>query len=244
MIIKDGVKMSKSKGNVVAPDALIEKYGVDTMRLYILFMGPPEKDAEWSDRAVEGAYRFLNRFWRIYETFQGYSAEKIDGACEKELNRKFNLTIKKITLDMDGGFKFNTAISFIMELINQIQSDIAMRCVSKELLGKILKVLLVLIYPFAPHISEELWQNMGEKGTVLETASWPECDEKAMVEEEIEIPVQINGKLRGKIAVPYGADEDEIKQMVFDNDKIKEYIKDKEVRKFILIENKIVNIVV
>jgi len=245
MIIKDGVKMSKSKGNVVAPDALIEKYGVDTMRLYILFMGPPEKDAEWSDRAVEGAYRFLNRFWRIYETFQTYSAAKTDDVREKELNRKFNLTIKKVTLDMDGGFKFNTAISSIMELINQLQSDIAERCISKELLGEILKALLVLIYPFTPHISEELWQNMdGEESSVLESASWPECDEKALVQDEIEMPVQVNGRLRGKILVPYGADEDEVKQTVLNNDKVKEHIEGKKIRKFILIENKIVNIVV
>ncbi|MDP8233270.1 MAG: leucine--tRNA ligase [Candidatus Saelkia tenebricola] len=244
MIIKDGVKMSKSKGNVVAPDALIEKYGVDTMRLYILFMGPPEKDAEWSDRGVEGAFRFLNRFWRLYDTFQTYSAQEINNTREAELNRIFNLTIKKVTIDMEGGFKFNTAISFIMELLNQLQSDVAQCCVSKKLLSKILEALLVLIYPFAPHISEELWQKMGKTSSVLENSLWPECDESALIQETIEMPVQINGKLRGKVEVANEADEEEIREIVLSNDKVKVFIQDKLIRKFIVVKKRVVNIVI
>lgn len=244
MIVKDGTKMSKSKGNVVAPDKLIEKYGVDTMRLYILFIGPPEKDAEWSDRGVEGAYRFLNRFWKLYEMYQEYRAEKLDEKVERRLKRILNLTIKKVTNNMEGGFKFNTALSFIMELVNQLQKDISSASVSRELLGQVLKTLLILLYPFAPHISEELWEKIGQEPSILENASWPQYDEKALLEEEIEMPVQINGKLRARVLAPYEANEEEIKDIVLSNVKVKGYLQNKEIRKFILVQGRIVNIVI
>ncbi|HEO63968.1 MAG TPA: leucine--tRNA ligase, partial [Candidatus Omnitrophica bacterium] len=214
MIVKDGAKMSKSKGNVVAPDKLIEKYGVDTMRLYILFIGPPEKDAEWSDRGVEGAYRFLNRFWRLFWSANGYCPGAIDKNREKKLTRILNLTVKKITEDMEGGFKFNTAISFIMELLNSVQSDAAERCISKELLDEIIKKLVILISPFAPHIADELYQSMGQSTPILSAQSWPDYSEEALMQDEIELPVQINGKLKSKVKVPSGADEQTIKDIV------------------------------
>ncbi|MDP8215984.1 MAG: leucine--tRNA ligase [Candidatus Kaelpia imicola] len=244
MIVKDGAKMSKSKGNVVAPDGLIEKYGADTMRLYILFIGPPEKDAEWSDKGVEGAYRFLNRFWRLYQRLGEYSPSDLNKEREKELNRILNLTIKKITEDMEGGFKFNTAISSIMELVNRAQSNVTARSISKELLAEVLEKLIILLSPFAPHITEELWKEMGEKSPLIREAVWPEYKEAALVQETIEIPVQVNGKLRAKISISNDAGEDEIKEATLKDDKLKERLANKEIKKFIVVGKKIINIIV
>jgi leucyl-tRNA synthetase len=243
MIVKDGAKMSKSKGNVVAPDKIIERYGVDTMRLYILFIGPPEKDAEWSDKGVEGAYRFLNRFWRLYQNLDSYDSAAGDRERERELNRALNLTIKKVTEDMEGGFKFNTAISAIMELVNQIQSDLKRGSVSKEFLTDILKKLLILLSPFAPHITEELWSETGEDSPLIRKASWPDYEEAALVQDIIEMPVQINGKLKGKILVSNDALEDEIREATINDINIKERLEGKEIKKVIVIGKKIVNIV-
>ena len=244
MIIKDGAKMSKSKGNVVSPDELIQKYGTDTMRLYILFIGPPEKDAEWSDRGVEGAYRFLNRLWRIYHNAFTYSTENRNEKMEKELCRRLNYTIKKVTDDMEGGFKFNTAISSIMELCNFLNERLTTKDVSKEVILETLEKLVVLIYPFVPHIAEELWNKLSKTGSVMETASWPEYEQRALIQEEIELPVQINGKLRAKIKVPYNADDDIVKKIIFKDEKIREKIGQNPVKKFIVVKNKIVNIVI
>ncbi len=244
MIIKDGAKMSKSKGNVVSPDELIQKYGTDTMRLYILFIGPPEKDAEWSDRGVEGAYRFLNRLWRIYHNAFTYSTENGNEKMEKELHRRLNYTIKKVTDDMEGGFKFNTAISSIMELCNFLNERLTTKDVSKEVILETLERLVVLIYPFVPHIAEELWNKLSKTGSVMETASWPEYEQRALIQEEIELPVQINGKLRAKIKVPYNADDDIVKKIIFKDEKIREKIGQNPVKKFIVVKNKIVNIVI
>jgi len=244
MIIKDGAKMSKSKGNVVSPDELIQKYGTDTMRLYILFIGPPEKDAEWSDRGVEGAYRFLNRLWRIYHNAFTYSTENGNEKMEKELHRRLNYTIKKVTDDMEGGFKFNTAISSIMELCNFLNERLTTKDVSKEVILETLEKLVVLIYPFVPHIAEELWNELSKTGSVMETASWPEYEQRALIQEEIELPVQINGKLRAKIKVPYNADDDIVKKIIFKDEKIREKIGQNPVKKFIVVKNKIVNIVI
>ncbi|MDD5613894.1 MAG: leucine--tRNA ligase [Candidatus Omnitrophica bacterium] len=244
MIVKDGAKMSKSKGNVVAPDRLIEKYGVDTMRLYILFIGPPEKDAEWSDRGVEGAYRFLNRFWRLSCSVDGYCPGTIDKSREKNLTRTLNLTIKKITEDMEGGFKFNTAISFIMELLNTIQSDIADTCISKDLLDEIIKKLIVLISPFAPHIADELYLRMGQKTPILSAQSWPGYSEESLIQDEIELPVQINGRLKSKVKVFSGADEQTIKNIVLSNSDVIDKLKGSAVKKIIVVQNRIINIVV
>ncbi len=244
MIIKDGAKMSKSKGNVVSPDELIQKYGTDTMRLYILFIGPPEKDAEWSDRGVEGAYRFLNRLWRIYHNAFTYSTENGNEKMEKELHRRLNYTIKKVTDDMEGGFKFNTAISSIMELCNFLNERLTTKDVGKEVIWETLEKLVVLIYPFVPHIAEELWNKLSKTGSIMETASWPEYEQQALIQEEIELPVQINGKLRAKIKVPYNADDETVKKIVFGDEKVKEKIGQNPVKKFIVVKNKIVNIVI
>ncbi|KJJ85190.1 Leucyl-tRNA synthetase [Candidatus Omnitrophus magneticus] len=242
MIIKDGMKMSKSKGNTVSPDDLIKKYGADTVRLYTLFIGPPEKDAEWSDKGVEGAYRFLKRVWTIQETT--VNENKNTEETDKQLLRKMHQTIKKVTMDMEGDFHFNTAISSIMELVNEIYSfkknDETYAC-SKECLNEVFKNLILLLAPFVPHLAEELWENLGYKNTVFKE-SWPIYNEKMTLTDTIIMPVQINGKLRGKIEAMRGMKEEEIKTMVLDDEKLKPYFTGA-IKKFIVIPDKLINIV-
>jgi len=244
MIVKNGAKMSKSKGNVVSPDALIEKYGADTVRLYTLFIGPPEKDAEWSDKGVEGAYRFLKRVWTVMD-IMGRGGDETSSADE-ELVRKLNQTIKKVTDDLDGDFHFNTAISAIMELVNKIYAgiDIGGRVIyAKKTIEKVMRNMTLMLAPFVPHISEELWQMTGGEGGVF-TASWPKYDKNKLLADTIVVPVQINGKLRAKITIDRGLAEDGIKQAVIDDDKLKAWLAGKEIRKWIIIPDKLVNIVV
>ncbi|MFQ5952888.1 MAG: leucine--tRNA ligase, partial [Candidatus Omnitrophota bacterium] len=175
MIIKNGAKMSKSKGNVVSPDGLIKKYGADTVRLYTLFIGPPEKDAEWSDRGVEGAFRFLKRAWTLLDTLSNAPEGEGDKDEEKKLLQKMHQTIKKVTEDIDEEFHFNTAISASMELVNQIYSGINNKgsaCYGKKRLQQVLENLLPLIAPFVPHIAEEMWEKIGKKGSIFKS-KWP-----------------------------------------------------------------------
>ena len=232
MIIKNGAKMSKSKGNVISPDELIEKYGADTVRLYTLFIGPPEKDAEWSDRGVEGAYRFLGRVWRMVDRTNGRQGTTGD---DKTLRRKTHQTIKKVTNDIEKGFHFNTAISSVMELVNEIYS-------CNEDTKEAIKTVVVLLSPFVPHIAEELWEKLGNRSSVLKE-KWPSYDETLLVQDVVTIPVQINGRLRSKVSVPAGIAENALKEKILEDDKIKKYIGNA-VPKYIIIPNKLVNIVI
>jgi leucyl-tRNA synthetase len=241
MIIKDGVKMSKSKGNVVSPDKLISDYGADTVRLYTLFIGPPEKDAEWNDRAVEGAYRFLGRTWRLVErvlTLKG--AEKTLNTDDRGLERKIHQTVKKVTMDIEGDFKFNTAISAIMELVNTTYSAIENNCIyyAEEAAEKI----VLLLAPFVPHVAEELWQKLGNSPSIFRH-QWPGFSEQKVKQEIITMPVMINGKLRSRIEVDESTNQEQIKVIVLNDDKVKGYTGNG-VKKFIVIPKKLVNIVV
>jgi len=249
MIIKDGAKMSKSKGNVVSPDELIAKYGADTVRLYTLFIGPPEKDAEWSDRGVEGAYRFLGRVWRLVEKLSVVSCQlSVKTECKKEttaLKRKMHQTIKKVTEDLDGGFHFNTAISAIMELINEIYDSCQLpvaSCQLKEEMDKAVETVVILLSPFVPHIAEEMWQKLGKKNPIFKTR-WPAYDKSAIEEEVLTIVVQINGRLRSKVAVPYDINEEDLKKAVLSEPKIKELTGDRVIKGFIIVPGRLVNIV-
>ena len=257
MIIKDGAKMSKSKGNVVSPDELISKYGADTVRLYTLFIGPPEKDAEWSDRGVEGAYRFLGRVWRLVEKVtksQGHQVTKSQGhKYEEALRRKTHLTIKKVTEDFDGGFHFNTAISAIMELVNETYDFLAKteaKCqgikvsgCQESMLSEAVEAVVILLSPFVPHMAEELWQVMGKENSIFKV-KWPSYDKSAIMTDVITMVVQVNGKLRSKIEVPSGIEEGKLKEAVLSDPKIKELIKDKTLKNFIIVPKKLVNIVI
>ncbi|WP_165148100.1 leucine--tRNA ligase [Marinitoga sp. 38H-ov] len=252
MIYKNGAKMSKSKGNVVSPDEMIEKYGADTLRLYMLFMGPPEKDAEWNDSGLEGIARFMNKVWnsmtKIIEITKDVNINNIrlNTKEEKSLRRKLHQIIGKITNDIEKNFQFNTAISGMMELINELNSymnNIKQENWNKELLKELAYDFIILLSPFAPHVSEELWHMMGYKTFVLD-AEWPKVDENALKVDEIEIVIQINGKVRSKIIVDANLSEDEIKKIAFDDEKIQKYIKGADIKKVILIKGKLLNIVI
>jgi len=252
MIYKDGWKMSKSKGNVVSPDEMIEKYGADTLRTYILFMAPPEKDAEWSDAGIEGVNRFLKRLWNnfysILPLIKNVEIENISlkNKKEKDLRRKLHRTIKKITEDIEGGFKFNTAIAGLMELNNSL-SDYLNSTGEEELnlplLRELAENLILILSPFAPHMAEEMWQDL-EKETLIVNEAWPKYDEEALKVDEVIIIIQINGKVRGKINVSVDEDEKKIKEIALNEPKIASYVKGKEIVKIIYVRNKLLNIVV
>lgn len=248
MVIKDGAKMSKSIGNVVSPEEIIGKYGADTARLFILFAAPPERDLEWSDQGVEGAWRFLNRVWRIVlrfaETVKENKTADLNKMTQKEkgLRRVLHLTIKKVTDDIGQRGSFNTAISSIMELVNEFYA-VRDDDVQAGLINETVTDLLLMLSPFAPHITEELWQKAGKNGSIHQ-ASWPKCDASATVAEEVQIVVQINGKVREKMTVSAKAGRDVLQKAALDLPRIKELIGAKNVVKVICVPKKLVNIVV
>jgi leucyl-tRNA synthetase len=252
---KDGqlYKMSKSKGNVVSPDELIREYGADTVRLYTLFIGPPEKDAEWSDTAVEGSFRFLRRIWRrVYEThalLQASASLKTDLAKmetpERDLYRKLHESIAKITHDLEGAFQFNTAIAQIMELMNAVDamkvdagSSESCRAVYRETI----ETLVVLISPFAPHVAEELWVELGHQPSVL-SAPWPQVNEKALARDTIEIVIQLNGKIKNREVIPTRLTPREIEAHVLTLEPVKQMLAGLTIRKVVVIPGKLINIV-
>ena len=253
---KDGqlYKMSKSKGNVVSPDELVERYGADTLRLYTLFIGPPEKDAEWNDRGIEGAARFLKRLWkRTYEHREHLTDVRdappdIDAMepDERELYRKVNEVVDHVTRDMEGDFHFNSAIAKIMELANAMDAcgltpDSAHQ--HKVVYRHALETTLLLLAPFAPHIAEELWKELGHTPSIL-NAAWPEVDQAGLARNEIEIPIQVNGKLRSRICVPASITKAELEKAVLSDPIAQKHIEGKTIRKVIVIPGKLVNLAV
>ena len=254
MVIKDGAKMSKSKGNVVDPNYLIEKYGADTSRLFSLFAAPPEKDLDWSDKGVDGAYRFLNRLWGIvYKNREALSVKrKVTGEPIHTLHlkghslhlfRKTHQTIKKVTTDIEREYHFNTAIAGMMELVNEITSFDPESDEDRAVLKFALEKLLLLLSPFSPHIAEELWDAIGNKPSIFEQ-KWPAWDEVAAREEQIELVIQVNGKLRSKMMISVGLPDDNIKKIALEDLRIREIIGIKAIKKVIVVKGKLVNIVI
>jgi len=248
MVIKDGAKMSKSKGNVVDPNEIIKTYGADTARLFILFASPPEKELEWSDQGVQGSYRFLNRVWRIVrkniEYLKSQDVNEFDN-IDKELLRIVHRTIKKVTGDIKR-FNLNTAISAIMELVNanyKYYDNKGESGINSKLLVEVNEKLLLLLAPFAPHIAEELWEMTGNAKSI-HLADWPFFDEKLAKAEEITLVVQVNGKVRDKITVPADIEEKEMKEIALSSKRLKQFIQRKEVAKVIIVPKKLVNVVV
>ncbi|HDZ77218.1 MAG TPA: leucine--tRNA ligase [Candidatus Omnitrophica bacterium] len=229
MVLKDGEVMSKSKGNIVDPDGIIKKYGADTLRLFILFAAPPEAELEWNEAAIDGSWRFLMRVWRLLERVE-------DKNSTAELTRKLHQTIKKVTLDMDGGFKFNTAISAIMELVNEIYKQ---EKVNKDSL----EIVVLLLSPFMPHAAEEMWQALGNRETILKT-SWPTYDEKFLKVDRVIMVIQIKGKVRDKIEVELNTAKEKLEELVLSRDSVKKWMEGKQLKKFIVVANKLVNIVI
>ena len=240
-------KMSKSLGNVVSPAEIIEKYGADTARLFILFAAPPERELDWSDKGVEGCFRFLNRIWRLaYDFSETGCADcgdyEIRNKEDKELNRVLNDTIRRVSNDIEERFNFNTAISAVMELVNELykyrEGD-----ANKALFGTAVRTVIVLMAPFVPHITEEIWQDLGYEGSVHEQ-SWPSYDEAALVKDEVEIVVQINGKNKEKINIPGEATREEMLKIAEDNETIKELTAGMNVVKVIAVPGRLINVVV
>jgi leucyl-tRNA synthetase len=250
MVNKDGKKMSKSLGNVVSPEEILEKYGADTARLFILFAAPPDKELDWSDTGVEGSFRFLNRVYRlVYEYVNDIKDESVDNDIEikskddKELNYALNATVKKVTEDAGGRFNFNTAISSIMELVNELYKYKEIETINVPLMDKAVKELIIVLSPFVPHIAEEMWQGVGEKERLCKV-KWPTYEEKALVKDTVEIVVQINGKVKERLALENNTKKEVMIEAALESDKIKDLIAGKEVIKVIAVPNKLVNLVV
>jgi leucyl-tRNA synthetase len=241
--------MSKSKGNVVDPDALISKYGADTARLFSLFAAPPEKDLDWNDQGVEGSFRFLSRIWKLVHDRLDLvrTAEPLDpgllSAEERTLRRSVHKTIRKVTEDLDESFHFNTAIASVMELLNILQPAELSTPQFPAVLKEALQSVILLMAPLVPHITEELWQRLGNR-TPLTQTSWPEYDPSAVVDEELLIVVQVNGKLRSKITVSADSGDDDIKALAVADGKVLHFVQGQTVRKIIYVPGKLVNIVV
>ncbi|NSW85892.1 MAG: leucine--tRNA ligase [Syntrophobacteraceae bacterium] len=253
MVIKDGAKMSKSKGNVVDPDEMIEAYGADTVRLFCLFASPPEKDLEWSEQGVEGSFRFLSRMWRLVAENREklLKAVKYDGERRLpthllDLHRKTHQTIKKVTDDIGERFHFNTAIAAVMELVNHMYQILESPPGDDELwpvFREAVESMILLVSPIVPHIAEELWHSMGYTESVL-LQPWPKWRSEALQSEEVLIVVQVNGRLRSRITVPADASADQVQRTALEDPRIREFISGKTPRKVVVVPNRLVNIVV
>ncbi len=246
MIIKDGAKMSKSKGNVVSPDELIKRFGADTVRLYTLFIAPPEKDAEWQDQGVEGAYRFLARLWRLVANEgRGGSGEKIEGEAMGAAEIRFQLhrTVKKVTEDLEGDFHFNTAVSACMEFLNSLYRFRPASPEDKKLFRESLEKLILLLAPFVPHMTEELWSRWGHSETIFRE-KWPGFEASALQREEEEIVIQVSGRIRSRLTVRREISEEELKKLVLQDVKVKEWVDGKDVKKVVVIPHRLVNVVI
>jgi leucyl-tRNA synthetase len=252
MVIKDGAKMSKSLGNVVSPDEMVARFGADAARMYSLFAAPPDRDLDWQETGIEGIQRFLSRVYR----FVAKNARPDDPAWRQPIpaelsaearavQRKLHQTIKRVTDDFQGRWHFNTCIAAIMELVNELYSiddHVGRALLPAALLADVQRKLVLLLAPFAPYLGHELWEMLGEKSNLLK-APWPKYDAKLAKEEEVEIPVQVNGKLRGKIVVAPGTPEEEIKTRALADEKAQAHIAGKQMVK-IIFTGKLVSIVV
>jgi leucyl-tRNA synthetase len=265
--------MSKSKGNVVDPDDMIQKYGADALRLYVMFVAPPEKEIEWTDAGLEGSFRFLARVWRLVDQLsETIGGEGIPGPGELELNdaeralrRKTHETIKRVTLDLDPRVHLNTAVSGLMELVNELYAfcaktgcirigrdaddpesvGVVERPATVAVLKEAIEALVLMLSPFAPHMAEELWEGLGHPGGVV-AAGWPQYQESVAKADEMVVPVQVNGKLRARLTVPADISDDDLRQAALADPQIQKQLEGKTVRKIVVAggQSKLVSIVV
>ena len=248
MVLKDGSKMSKSLGNVVSPEEIISKYGADTARMFILFAAPPEKELEWSDTGVEGSYKFLNRVYRLVyemaEDTKGIPAVyKVETKDDKQLSFVLNNTVKRVTEDISNRFNFNTAISAIMELVNELYRYKELEDVNMGLLRDATEKLVLMLSPFVPHIAEEMWEGLGFTESTYHQA-WPKYDETQLVKDTVEIVVQLNGKVKAKLDVATGLSKEEFEKTCLDDENVKALLAGKEIVKVIAVPGKLLNVVV
>jgi len=256
MVIKNGAKMSKSLGNVVSPDDMVARYGADATRLYTLFAAPPDRDLDWQDQGVEGVYRFLARLYRFINEnpvrlaageSRDYDVAALSPDARKVL-RKLHQTIQRITGDFAGRWHFNTSVAAMMELLNACMLKPELfateSAAPRAFRAEVQRKLVLLLNPFAPYLAAELWATLGEEPNALLRHPWPQADAELAKEDEVEIVVQFNGKLRQRLTVPHDADDDAVKQVALNDEKIKEGLAGKQIVKVIVVKNKLVNIVV
>jgi leucyl-tRNA synthetase len=253
MVIKDGAKMSKSRGNIVSPDEMIARYGADATRMYVLFAAPPDRDLDWQEDGVAGVsrflakvYRFVNRYAESARNGQALAPAAVPSKTSQTLLRKLHQTIRQITLDFDERWHFNTCIAALMKLMNELvaaEPEIEAGNVSGEALGEILNPLVLLLAPFAPYLAAELWETLGNEDAILRHA-WPTYDEALAREDEIEIPIQVNGKLRAVIRVPVEITQEALRDAAMADEKVQHFIAGKEVFKVIIVPGKLVNLLV
>tara|TARA_Y100000992_G_C21273241_1_gene498224 strand:+ start:433 stop:2871 length:2439 start_codon:yes stop_codon:yes gene_type:complete len=244
MVLKDGHKMSKSKGNTIDPDDIVKKYGADTIRLFIMFSAPPEQNLEWSDQAIEGSYKFLKRLWILtHKIINMKEVVTNDSSDSNSINIKLHMTIKKVSNDIFKRNNFNTAIASIMEFFNDLSKYSQSNNINRELLLSGITTIVKMLSPITPHITQELWFQLGFKTNLMDV-SWPEVDEEIINESRKEIVVQVNGKLRGKISIESNQSEDEIKSMVESNSNIRKYIDGCEIINVIYVKDRLINYVI
>ena len=247
MVLKDGAKMSKSKGNTVDPQGLIDRYGADTVRLFTMFAAPPEQSLEWSDSGVEGAYRFLRRLWKqVQDHAAAGVAPALDAAAlsdvQKAIRCSVHTTLAKVSDDIGRRYTFNTAIAANMELMNELNRFDDDSAQGRAVMQEALEAVVLMLSPIVPHITHALWHALGREEAVV-NCRWPEVDELALVQEAITLVIQVNGKVRGRIDVPADADRDTLQDLVMGEPNVQKHVQDRPVRKFIVVPGKLVNIV-
>ncbi len=249
MVLKDGAKMSKSKGNTVDPEGLIERYGADTVRLFMMFASPPEQSLEWSDSGVEGAYRFLKRLWKQVAAYLNSEGESVPldksrlNKEQKEVRRQLHETLRKVGDDFGRRYTFNTAIAANMELLNSLSKFDDDSDQGRAVRGEALEAVVLMLSPIVPHICHKLWALFGYEELVID-AMWPEFDESALVQDELQMVIQVNGKLRGKITVAIDSERDEIEKLALAEEQVQKYLEGNTVKKVIVVPRKLVNIVI
>ena len=247
MVLKDGAKMSKSRGNTVDPQGLIDRYGADTVRLFTMFAAPPEQSLEWSDSGVEGAFRFLKRLWRqVHDHVSAGPVQPLEpaalDAAQKVRRRAVHATIAKVSDDIGRRFTFNTAIAACMELLNELGRGGDASAQGRAVMQEALEAVVLMLSPIVPHITHALWKSLGGEEAVVE-CRWPVCDRDALVQDELTLVVQVNGKVRGKVSVPADAQRGAIESLVLEEPNVRKHLEGKPVKKIIVVPGKLVNVV-
>jgi leucyl-tRNA synthetase len=253
MVIKDGAAMSKSRGNIVEPDEVTAKYGADTLRLYVLFEAPPEKEIDWTDARLEGPSRFVQRVWRLVQAELDAisSASAIEGQedwneAEIALRRKTHQTIRKVTRDIEDRYHLNTPISAIMELTNEVYKVLdprPTRAESWKAIREAVEAILLLLSPFAPHMAEELWEALGHRQPLM-SRKWPEADAAIAADDRLTLVVQVNGKLRGRVTIAADEDDESVKRKALEDENVRRFLEGREIRRVVVVPKRLVNVVV